>query len=52
MRRILINDIMTPLSAFDLFPRKRFVFPRWLRALVNGTPRAEAVPVRAAVAKY
>lgn len=52
MKRILMNDIMAPVDAFDLFPRKRFALPAWITALIHRTPRAKLAFVRTAVAKY
>ncbi len=52
LKRILMNDIVAPVDAFDLFPRKRHWFPRWIKALLSRSPRVEPVRVRTAVAKY
>ena len=52
MTRILMNDIMTPVEAFDLFPRKRLALPEWLKVLFHRTPRAKVTYVRTAIAKY
>jgi len=52
MREILMNDIMTPVDGFDLFPRKRFGLRVWLGTLFHKTPRAKVTFVRTAIAKY
>ncbi len=52
MTRILMNDTMAPVEAFDLFPRKRLALPAWLKALFHRTPRPKVAFVRTAVAKY
>lgn len=52
MRNILLSDVMVPVEAFDLFPRKRFALPDWIRELFHRTPRAKVTFVRTAIAKY
>ena len=52
MKRILMNDIMAPVDAFELFPRKRFALPAWIAVLFHKTPRAKVAFARTAVAKY
>jgi hypothetical protein len=52
MKRVLMNDIMAPVEAFDLFPRKRFALPAWIKALFHRTPGARVAYARTAVAKY
>ena len=52
MMNFIMSDVMTPLEAFELFPRKRRGLPGWFKAFFHRTPRAKVTFVRTAVAKY